>query len=271
MSVRIPVFLICIAAAGLAFPASRQDSGNRPVTAQVGNSAQTARVPYMAEFKTTQTSTLPNGSTVTHETTEVVAIDARGRRMTATTRVPSQGVQTPETRFTIIDPMAHTKIIWTSPGREVSVAAIPVPAASECAWMTFSNSTVELDRHGRIIPPITKTTTEDLGTETIHGVEAQGKRTTTTTRRANKKIQPQVSIFETWTATDPGLRSLLVRQVNDNPQSGKMTKELVKFRQSEPDPSIFRLPPGYEIVNREVALDNCPSAEEMEPAAVPAP
>jgi hypothetical protein len=273
MGTRISVFLTLITTAGLAFPALSQTPRNRVVTVQMGDPAHSPRLPYMAEYKTTQVRTLPGGSSTTQETTEVVAIDARDRRMTATTKVPSPGDPTPETRFIVFDPIAHIQISWISPGKKATVSVIPVTAAAQCsngaagAMITrFADPGTETEA------PITKITQQDLGPETIHGVKARGRRTTTTTMMSGaiKNNQPQVTIFEVWTAINPGLRGLVVLQLNDNPPSSKMTKELVKFRQAEPDSTMFRLPPGYEIVNREVALDNCPSTEEMEPAAAPA-
>ncbi|MGB8031510.1 MAG: hypothetical protein WCF30_17810 [Terracidiphilus sp.] len=223
----------------------------------------------MAEFKTTQTRTLGDGSTVTHETSEIVAVDSQGRRMIATATVPSPGDQRPETRFTVVDPVTHTRINWTSPGKEAMVSAIPISAASQssCGWVSFSIGVIE--RPGKKAKaPRVKTAVEDLGMETIQGVKARGRRTTTTTTWAGPKrrMQAQVSRFEIWRAVAPELRGLLAREVSDDPQQGKMTKELVQFRQAKPDPSIFQLPPGYEVVNREVAMDWCPSADDVEAA-----
>lgn len=266
---RMMGFLLCTTALSLVLPASSQIPEDRIVSVQMGNSAHDARLPYMAEFKTTQTRTLGDGSTMTHETTEVVAVDAQGRRMTATATVPSPGEQSSVTRFTVVDPVTHTRINWTSPGKEVTVSAIPIPAASQsgCAWVSYSIGVIE--RSGKKTKtPRVKTTVEDLGTETIQGVEARGRQTTTTTilAVAKRKIERQVSTFEVWRAVAPGLRGLLGREMSDDPQQGKMTKELVKFSQAEPDPLIFQPPQGYEVVNREVAMDGCQSADDVESA-----
>jgi hypothetical protein len=221
----------------------------------------------MAEFKTTQTRALGDRTATTNETVEVVAVDSKGRRMTAITAAPSPGDQASVTRFTVIDPTTHTRINWASPGKEVMVSAIPIPAAaqSSCAWASFSIGVIE--RPGKKTKtPRVKTTVEDLGTEVIRGVEARGKRTTTWVG----KIQVQTSSFEVWRAVAPGLRGLLAREVSDDPQQGKMTKELVRFRQAEPGSSMFQLPVGYEVVNREVAMDWCQSADDTEAFAPPA-
>jgi len=252
--------------------ASSQISEDRTLTAQSGDPARHARLPYMAEFKTTQTTTLGDGSTITDETIEVVAVDSQGRRMTATTTVPQPGDQAHETRFAVVDPITHTRIHWTFPGKEVTVSAIPIPAASqsECAWASFSIGVIE--RPGKKTKtPSVKTMVEDLGTEAIQVVEVWGRRTTTTTilAMAKRKTVRQVSTFEVWRAVAPGLRGLLGREMSDDPQRGKMTKELVKFSQAEPDPSIFQPPAGYEVVNREVAMDGCSTADDVEPAVAP--
>ena len=260
-------FLFCTTTLSLVTPASSQESGNRAVSVQMGNPAGNARLPYMAEFKTTLTKTLGDGSTITNQTTEVVAVDSEGRRMTAKSIAPPSADQASVTSFTVVDPMAHTRITWTSPGREAMVSAVPIPAASQssCGMATFSIGVMERPGKKTKAPKV-KTTVEDLGTDRIQGVEARGRRTTTTTTLAGakKKSVKQVSTFEEWRAMAPGLRGLLARELSDDPQQGKMTKELVKFRQAEPDPSIFQLPAGYEVVNREVARDWCQSTDDVE-------
>jgi len=126
----------------------------------------------------------------------------------------------------------------------------------------------------------TKETVEELGTKTIQGVEARGRRTTWTTPSEytgkDKKHKPlvcptEVSSFELWKAIDPGLAGLTVRMVSEDAASGKTTKELVKFSQREPDAAAFRPPASYEVVNREVDSEPCLTFEGMEPPAAPIP
>jgi hypothetical protein len=54
-----------------------------------------------------------------------------------------------------------------------------------------------------------------------------------------------------WFSTTPGLSGINVRQVNEDPQMGKTTRELVSFSQGEPDASLFQLPADYEVVTQE--------------------
>lgn len=250
MGVIIPSFVICITAAGLSFPVSSQVPTIQSVAAQTANSASNTRLPYMAKYRTTQVRTLPDGSAMTHETTEVVAVDSHGRRMTAITKTPPPGGQA-RTHIMIVDPVAHTNISWMSPGTEATVSAIPLDGAYGCSYSSFSMG-----------GPSVKTKDEDLGTATIQGVEARGRRfSKTISLGPREKNQTLLNMVEVWTAVDPGLSGMLVRRVNDDAGSGQTTKDLVSFRQAEPDPSMFRFPVGYEIVNREVSPSPCPDIE----------
>jgi hypothetical protein len=224
----------------------------------------------MAEFKMLRTQTLANGTAIAHETTVVTARDSQGRSMTATTIVPTSAAQRATTHFQVFDPVAHVTFNWSFPGREATVMAIPFSGAifQGCGVMSAGISSASA-----------RTTVEDLGTMAILGVEAQGRRTTTTIplhpieKHKKHKLQERsdelVSTAELWRAIAPGLTGLVVREVNVDMQSFKSSKELVKFSQSEPDAAIFRPPASYEIVNREVNIDPCTSIEEMEPFAVP--
>jgi hypothetical protein len=94
-----------------------------------------------------------------------------------------------------------------------------------------------------------------LGTQTIQGVVATGIRTTRTTPAgAEGNDAPLVRVTELWNAKSLGL---VVREVREDPVTGKETKELVELSQSEPDPSTFQPPEGYEIVTQELHAVRC--------------
>jgi hypothetical protein len=99
---------------------------------------------------------------------------------------------------------------------------------------------------------------EDLGTDSIMGVEVRGNRTTFTTPAGQiGNSEPLVRISETWMAPSLGIA---LRQVSDDPQSGKMTRELVGIYLNEPDPSTFQPPEGYEVVTQEMHPVPCQQA-----------
>ena len=95
-----------------------------------------------------------------------------------------------------------------------------------------------------------QSTREDLGTDTILGVTVVGLRFTRTTPagRIGNDV-PLVRTTETWTAPNLGL---VLRQIVDDPQNGKTTREVLSLDLNEPDPAIFAPPEGYEMIEEEM-------------------
>jgi len=249
--------MVLIAVVGFALPGSGQAPAAQTSPAAISRPTLLSRLPYMAEFKTLRVQTLANGTAITHETTEITAIDSKGRKMTAKTEIPAPADQIATTHFRVFDPVAHVTYDWSFPGREATVMAIPFPAMIHggCGVMVFGISYAN-----------EKTTVEDLGTMAILGVEARGSRSSTSvssqTMGKQNKHKSQASTIEVrndelWQATDPGLAGLVVREASKDMSSIKTSMEMVNFSQSEPNAAIFRPPAGYEIVNREVNADPC--------------
>ena len=86
------------------------------------------------------------------------------------------------------------------------------------------------------------------------GIEVHGYRMTLTTAAGQiGNDQPLVRTTESWMAPSLGIE---LRSTTDDPQSDKMTRELVSLDLNEPDPSTFQPPDGYEV-----------KVEEMHPVA----
>jgi len=66
-------------------------------------------------------------------------------------------------------------------------------------------------------------------------------------------------------ATARALAGLVVREIADDPQTGRTTRELVSLDQGEPDEASFQPPSGYEIVNKTVAQITCPAEATSTP------
>jgi len=271
MRVSFSAVILCAAAASLALPVSGQNPATPATTpaapGPAGKPAPVARQPYTAEYKVTHVKMLAGGGTITQESTETVALDSQGRRMTSTTPVPLPGEKPPVTHVNVSDPVARTNSNWTVPGQKATVVAMPAPGAPhKCAPATPPAAPPAP------APPRVKPTVEDLGTQTIDGVEARGRRTTVTTPAgAVGNDQPLVRTDELWTATAPGLKGLVAREISDNPQSDKTTRELSNLTQAEPDASVFQPPASYEIVNKPAPGSVCPAEEGTESPAAPIP
>jgi hypothetical protein len=231
--------LMLIAAAASAVCAAQISS----TTVATNHGARLAETPYTAEYGITTVQTLANGTTITRESTEKIAVDAQGRRMNSSTIEQPAGRQNPIMWFHVSDPVAHTNLNWTSQGKRVTMTTMPEPGQRPACETSGDSVARHSDIHHE------KPVIEELGTTTIQGIEAKGTRTTRTIPAgAEGNDAPLVTTNEYWRATASNLRHLSVREVWDDPRNGKRTKELTNFVQGDPDPSLFEPPPGYEIV-----------------------
>lgn len=249
---------------------------------------------YTAELKNLSVKTLPDGTTITLEATTVMAVDSEGRSMTSTTDLWELVDGKPITRYSVSDPVAGTHTSWTSPGKEATVItshthqtgqsdctvffATPdgytmnAPAGSDTtepaksfvgkiasgSFKSSSDSNPQIDYLRSLHYNSTR---EDLGTTTIQGLEAHGTRITWTTPAGTMgNDQPMVHTQETWITTADNPRALNVRQISDDPESGKSTLELVSLSLDEPDLSVFQPPESYEIVTKEMHSASCSKA-----------
>jgi hypothetical protein len=267
--------LASFAVVALALPAAGQSAAAAP-----GNIvARPQQVPFTAEYKTTRVRTLANGTTITRESTEVRAVDSQGRVMNARTEQPSVAGRTPVTVVTVDDTATGTHTNWTVPGTKANMVTRPPHDAGQAQCYSTAPA------NGALTPPpapprgaigsgpsaVTampvpaaarpRPVNEDLGTETIDGVVAHGRRITRTTPvGAVGNDEPLVHVDETWTANDVGPYGLVVRSVHDDPESGKTTMELVNLSLSEPEASVFMPPEGYEIETQEMHTVPCQTA-----------
>ena len=87
--------------------------------------------------------------------------------------------------------------------------------------------------------------TEDLGTQVIQGISAQGQRTTRTVPAGQiGNAKPIVITFESWYS--PELQIVVMSKRSD-PRFGTTTYTLTNIQRSEPDAALFTVPSGYSI------------------------
>jgi hypothetical protein len=86
---------------------------------------------------------------------------------------------------------------------------------------------------------------EDLGTQTIEGVSAQGKRETVTIPAGQIGNERPIEIVtETWFS--PELHTMVLRKHSD-PRMGDSTYRLTDIKRAEPDASLFQPPAGTKV------------------------
>jgi len=87
-------------------------------------------------------------------------------------------------------------------------------------------------------------TTEDLGTQTIEGVQVTGTRTTQTIPVGKiGNDRPIVITTEVWTS--PELKTTVLSKRND-PRMGEQTFKLTNIQRAEPDSSLFAVPSDFK-------------------------
>ena len=242
--------------------------------------------PYTAEFKITRVRTLPNGTTVTTETKEVMARDQDLRRMSATTPAPA-GNRPAVTNFHVSDPTTGDEISWNSLIKVARDIRHPVGADRHGCWATpdgknrmnfgaghpsggpphpqdppaAANSPVALKPTSAqaSAPPSHSpgnVARQDLGTDTIKGVEVHGQRTTVTIPAgAEGNDQPRVRTDETWMAPSLGVA---LRSTTEDPRMGKSVREVVSLDLKPPDPSLFHPPADYKVDTEVMQSVPCP-------------
>jgi hypothetical protein len=217
------------------------------------------RQPFTAEFKITSVQTLANGTTITRESTEILARDGAGRDVHETDyTVPSIGG--PGKTVSVHDPVGHRRLTWDSVSKHGRVVQEPMQDHPHGCWATDYGgysiygpsqrklaSKAKSSAKGDENAPLEhdRPQLEDLGKVMIQGVEAHGRRVTTTIPVGKiGNDQTIISVEETWMASS---LSLDVRWIKNDPRTGKQTKELVNLVLDEPDPALFRPPDGYEV------------------------
>jgi hypothetical protein len=86
-----------------------------------------------------------------------------------------------------------------------------------------------------------------LAPQTINGVYAEGSRSTRTFNAGNKENgQPMMvsAIHEVWRSPE---LAILVRQLHDEPSTGRTHTELTDIVATEPDPALFTPPENYQV------------------------
>ena len=270
--------LALAAVAGWALPVQGQNTKNSnsqtagcPVdpnqSAPVRHKPQT----YTAEFKVTNVQTLGNGAKITQEYTTVQARDSQSRTLFATTMIQQYGDPTLITRFNVLDQANGNQTTWDSQVKKATILKEPPAEQRHGCWQSPSgnmkqgclanpsnSANGQADTAGKAStgvhvltePQGPQQVQEDLGTATIQGIKAHGRRSTWTTPVGEiGNDQPLVHTQEDWLADGLGIE---VRHVDDDPQQGKRTTELVKLDEGEPDPALFQPPEGYEIVTEEM-------------------
>jgi len=88
---------------------------------------------------------------------------------------------------------------------------------------------------------------ERLGTRVIDGITVQGTRTTTVYAPGTMgNDRPVSATSEIWVS--PDLNVVISSKISD-PRQGERIQALTNISRSEPDPALFQVPPGYQVIH----------------------
>ncbi len=210
-------------------------------------------VPYTATEVTETTQTLSDGNKIVNKTSGTVARDSQGRvrREMSVGRIGSAGANNHKMLF-ISDPTAHHQEVMEA-GNGANTATVisttgdsngePQIITLNRAGSTIVNKKVFVrkskDSNGDESNESDKKQVkhEDLGTQTIAGVSAQGKRDTVTIPAGEIGNEKPIEIVsETWYS--PDLHATVMRKHSD-PRVGETVFQLTDIKRAEPDPCII--------------------------------
>lgn len=222
--------------------------------------------PYSAQQETQTVQTLADGTHITSGAQKVTYYrDSLGRTRTERTPMRMPGFMgaaaTPPVFVEIVDPVGGYRYAFDSNShtarrtpfappvtsgkivtRTAIISAAPIPKAVAQSSTLFTSAN-GVGTQG----PRPETSSEQLGARTIEGVIAEGVRTTTTYPVGFLgNDRPISTVRETWTSPELGMDILTN---SSDPRNGETTMKLTNISLAEPDPSLFRPPADYEIVD----------------------
>lgn len=128
-------------------------------------------------------------------------------------------------------------------------AAIPAPGSAATAVpppATAINGSV-LSIGGRTMGPRVPPTVENLGTQVMEGVLAEGQRQTMTIPAGSQGNDREIHVItETWMS--PDLKMAVYRKTSD-PRTGDNIMRLSNISRNDPDPQLFQAPADYQMVD----------------------
>src|SRR5271166_4196664 len=233
-----------------------------------GPGAAVKGAPYSAAITNESVQTLADGTHITQSSSGSTARDSQGRtRQDAP--LPAIGnlsaADAPHLVF-LQDPVAGAAYTLNLTDKTAWKGPVPPPGAGAPGMMLSTNTFFVHAAGAAPLPPSTTpdapvastmimqkrlaesegdVTTENLGSQTMEGVQVTGVRTTQTI--AVGKIgndRPITIVTEVWTS--PEFKTIVLSKRND-PRMGEQTFKLTNIQRGEPDPSLFTVPSDFKI------------------------
>ncbi|MBZ5702259.1 MAG: hypothetical protein LAN84_10465 [Acidobacteriia bacterium] len=197
--------------------------------------------PYSAKAVTERTHVLADGNRIRRTTESGVYRDAEGRfrrEVTLPVGGPLAESGNPRSFIVIRDPAAGTGFVLV-PERKIARKLPPAQADMRAERkQRIEEMRKKLEASGEV-------KTQSLGTKTIAGVAAEGKRTTRVIAAGKIGNEKPIEITnEVWYSKE--LQAVVLLKRND-PRTGATTYQLTNIQRQEPDPKLFQVPADYTV------------------------
>ena len=199
--------------------------------------------PFSAVAVSETTQTLADGNHITRKTQTNVFRDSQGRirkEITLSGFGPFASSEQPKTFVVINDPVAGTTLVLHPDQKTAEKRGKPF------GEMKGAMRRAMKDKIGfRQEETGVNVKREDLGTQTVAGVAAQGTRVTKTIpagQIGNEK--PIIIVREVWYSND--LQTMVMSKRSD-PWSGETTYTLTNIQRNEPNAALFSVPSDYTV------------------------
>jgi hypothetical protein len=194
--------------------------------------------PYSAQAVTQFTQTLADGDHIQRSTTASIARDSQGRTRTdrsmATVGALS-GAGGHDRAIVIHDPVAGMSYALDPASH--TARSTPIPTARTGEARAFE--------HTRPARALAAAKTEDLGTQVMQSLSAQGKRVTRVIPAGKEGNEKEIDVVtETWYS--PDLQMVVMSKTSD-PRFGESVYQLNSITRAEPDPALFTVPSDYTL------------------------
>jgi len=196
--------------------------------------------PYRAEAVTEVVQAMADGNRITRKSEAQVARDSEGRvrregRLAAFG--PMKPTDVPRLVF-LHDPVAKTG--WVLDLNEKTARRLPAPTDAAAPHMG-----IKIKRKHAPAPDGKDDRKEDLGSQTIEGVSAQGSRTTHVIPAGEMGNERPIEIVhERWYS--PELQAVVMSRHAD-PRMGETTYRLTNIQRGEPDKALFAVPDDFKV------------------------
>jgi hypothetical protein len=201
----------------------------------VAASANEPIAPYSAQQVVERVQILADGTRIT-QTPQKMNEYRDSERRTRTEELSVSDTEAPRvTSINIVDPVASFRYSLDPEAHVARQKSLPKLAAKA--------TTSVAPKQGEQ-PQVSS---ESLGTDTVDGLLIRGTRTTTvypTGWFGNDR--PITVVRENWISLE--LQIVVLSKVSD-PRTGEFTRRLTNISRNAPDPSVFQIPAGYEVID----------------------